>query len=207
MKKKLVLKPFVLPTLYIALIVTFMIIATSTLYKDKPHDEQIEYVSDEVIDNTIPVVNTEEIYVINPYSGENIEEKVDYYNYQGDEQSQEKSIIKYDNTYLQNTGVTYSSEKEFNVVAIMDGEVTKIYESEILGHVIEITHEKNIISVYQMVDDISLKVGDKVASGHIIGKASTSKLFPSEYNLHFEVIKDGNVINPKTILGKNTKEL
>ena len=111
MRKKLVLKPFVLPTLYITLIVVLIIVATNTLYKDKPSDKVKEFVSEEIFDETIPVINTEEIFVLNPYLGENISEKVEYYNYKSDEQSQEKAIVKYENTYLQNTGITYSSEK------------------------------------------------------------------------------------------------
>ena len=207
MRKKLVLKPFVLPTLYITLIVVLIIVATNTLYKDKPSDKVKEFVSEEIFDETIPVINTEEIFVLNPYLGENISEKVEYYNYQSDEQSQEKAIVKYENTYLQNTGITYSSEKEFDVISIMDGTITKIYNNDLLGNVVEITHNNDIISIYQMINNPTVKEGDIISSGSVIGQASTSKLYTTGYNLHFEVLKNGVMIDPKTILGKNIKEI
>ena len=208
MKKKLVLKPFVLPTLYLIVIMLLMIYTVNSLYKDEPvKDENLDMVSEETLDETVPVVKEEDIYVINPYSGENINETVGYYDYKGEKETQEKSIIKFENTYLQNTGITYSSEKDFKVIAIMDGKVTKIYENELLGNIVEITHDKEIVSVYQMVKDVKVKVGDEVKSGDEIATSGTSKLNPSLSNLHFEILKSGQVQDPKKIVGTNIKEL
>lgn len=208
MKKKLVLKPFVLPTLYLIVIMLLMIYTVNSLYKDEPvKDENLDMVSEETLDETVPVVKEEDIYVLNPYSGENINETVGYYDYKGEKETQEKSIIKFENTYLQNTGITYSSEKDFKVIAIMDGKVTKIYENELLGNIVEITHDKEIVSVYQMVKDVKVKVGDEVKSGDEIATSGTSKLNPSLSNLHFEILKSGQVQDPKKIVGTNIKEL
>ena len=208
MKKKLVLKPFVLPTLYLIVIMLLMIYTVNSLYKDEPvKDENLDMVSEETLDETVPVVKEEDIYVLNPYSGENINETVGYYDYKGEKETQEKSIIKFENTYLQNTGITYSSEKDFKVIAIMDGKVTKIYENELLGNIVEITHDKEIVSVYQMVKDVKVKVGDEVKSGDEIATSGTSKLNPTLSNLHFEILKSGQVQDPKKIVGTNIKEL
>ena len=208
MKKRLVLKPFVLPTLYIMLVVSIMLLTARALYKEKPVKEPPLDTSEEsVFETIVPVINVEDIYVQAPYSGENIEEKVGYYNYQGEKESQEKSIIKYDNTYLQNTGITYSSQKEFKIISVLDGEVTKIYQNDILGNVIEITHDNNLISVYQMVDNINVKEKDKVQIGQEIATSGTSKLFETGHNLHFEIIKNGETKDPKTIIGMNTKDI
>lgn len=208
MKKRLKLKPFVLPTLYIMLIVSIMMLSISTLYKPKPKEQKdLNTTEEEVFDTIIPVVNAEDVYVKDPFSGDNIEETIGYYNYLADKDSQEKSIIKYDKTYLQNTGITYSSENEFNIVSILDGEVTKIYSNDILGNVIEITHDNNLISVYQMVNSIKVKEGDKVQIGQTIATSGTSKISTKGHNLHFEIIKDGTNKDPKTIIGLNTKDL
>lgn len=208
MKKRLVLKPFVLPMLYIMFIISIMLLTAKVLYKDKPVEQkELDTTEESVFENIVPVINIEDIYVKEPYNGDDIKESVGYYDYKGDKSSQEKSIIKYDKTYLQNTGITYSAEKEFNVISILDGEVTKIYDNDILGNVIEITHDNNIISVYQMVKDIKVKVGDKVQIGQEIAKSGTSKIFPKGNYLHFEIIKDGTNKDPKTIIGINTKDL
>ena len=207
MKKRLVLKPFVLPMLYIMFIVSIMLLTAKILYKDKPVEQELDTTVDSVFENIVPVINVEDIYVNEPFKGDDIKETIGYYDYKGDKESQEKSIINYDKTYLQNTGITYSADKEFNVISILDGEVTKIYDNDILGNVVEITHDNNIISVYQMVNKVKVKVGDKVQIGQEIATSGTSKIFPKGNNLHFEIIKDGSNKDPKTIIGMNTKDL
>jgi len=208
MKKKLVLKPFVLPTLYLIVIMLLMIYTVNSLYKDPlPKEEKLEMVNEELIDDTLPVISEKDTYVLNPYSGEEVKEIVGYYDYQDEKDKQEKSIIKFENTYLQNTGITYSSDNDFKVIAILDGKVTKIYDNELLGNIVEITHDKDIVSVYQMVKDVKVKVGDNMNAGDEIATSGVSKLNPTGSNLHFEVLKNGKVENPKKIIGLNTKEL
>jgi len=205
MKKKLVLKPFVLPTLYILMVVALMFMSTTMMYQED--DDDINYVSDSVLDNTIPVISEEEILVLKPFTNENVTVTTGYYNYQDEQTNQESSIVKYDDTYLQNCGITYSSDEVFEIVSMMDGTVTKIYENELLGNIIEITHDNNLISVYQMLSETYVKVEQKVKRGDVIAKSGQSKLTKNENNLHLELIKDGNVVNPNEFIGKNIKEL
>ena len=206
MKKKLVLKPFVLPTLYLVLLLILMLYTVSSLYKDTPKKQNVEKEQNIVEDNIIPVIEEVETFVLNPYIGENVQEQVGFYDYKAEKDIQEKSIIQFGNTYLQNTGITYTSDNDFKVVSIMDGQVTKVYDNELLGSVVEVTHN-NIVCVYQMVKDIKVKVGDNIPSGFEIASSGTSKLFPTGSNLHFEVIKNGKIENPKLLIGTNTKDL
>ena len=209
MKKKLVLKPFVLPTLYILMVIALMTMSTTLIYKEKEEDDDLTYVSDSIIDNGIPVVNDNQIIILKPFTSENVTIVSSYYNYQAEATNQENSIVKYENTYLQNSGITYSSTEEFDVVSIMDGTITKIYSNDLLGNIVEITHDKDFVSVYQMLDNISenIKVGTKVARGEVIAKGGTSKLSPENYNLHFELMKEGSLVDPNNYLGKDFKEL
>ncbi len=206
MKKKLVLKPFVLPTLYILMVIALMVMSTTLIYKGDEEDD-LTYVSDSIFDNTLPVVGENEIVILKPFTSDKVSITSSYYNYQAESSSQENSIIRYDDTYLQNSGITYSSDEEFDIVSVMDGTVTKIYYNELLGNIVEITHDKNLISVYQMLDDISVKVEQKVTRGEVIAKSGSSKITSSNYNLHFELMKDGNIVDPNTYIGKNIKEL
>lgn len=209
MKKKLVLKPFVLPTLYILMVIALMTMSTTLIYKEKEEDDDLTYVSDSIIDNGIPVVNDNQIIILKPFTSESVTVTSGYYNYQAEATNQETSIVKYENTYLQNSGVTYSSTEEFDVISIMDGKVTKIYSNDLLGNIVEITHDKNFVSVYQMLNDIpkNLQVGTKVTRGEIIAKSGTSKLAPENYNLHFELMKEGSLVDPNNYIGKDFKEL
>lgn len=209
MKKKLVLKPFVLPTLYILMVIALMTMSTTLIYKEKEEEDDLTYVSDSIIDNGIPVVNDNQIIILKPFTSESVTVTSGYYNYQAEATNQEASIVKYENTYLQNSGVTYSSTEEFDVISIMDGKVTKVYSNDLLGNIVEITHDKNFVSVYQMLNDIpkNLQVGTKVTRGEIIAKSGTSKLAPENYNLHFELMKEGSLVDPNNYIGKDFKEL
>ena len=209
MKKKLVLKPFVLPTLYILMVIALMTMSTTLIYKEKEEDDDLTYVSDSIIDNGIPVVNDNQIIILKPFTSESVTVTSGYYNYQAEATNQETSIVKYENTYLQNSGVTYSSTEEFDVISIMDGKVTKVYSNDLLGNIVEITHDKNFVSVYQMLNDIpkNLQVGTKVTRGEIIAKSGTSELAPENYNLHFELMKEGSLVDPNNYIGKDFKEL
>lgn len=204
MKKKLVLRPFVLPLIYLSLLLILILFTAKSLYKEKPKEKKIN--DSNLIDEITPVVNEIETFVLNPYLGEGVEEQVGFYDYKGEKDSQEKSIVEFQSTYLQNTGITYSSDKDFKVVAIIEGQVTKIYDSELLGSVVEITHD-NIVCVYQMVKNIKVNVGDTVKAGDEIALSGTSKVFPNGSYLHFEVIKDGKIENPNSIIGENTKDI
>ena len=204
MKKKLVLRPFVLPLLYVSLLLLLMLYTAKSLYKGPVKEKKDDF--QEEIKDIVPVIDEVETYVLNPYIGEDVEEQVGFYNYKDEKEKQEKSIIEFGNTYLQNTGITYTSDNDFKVVSVMDGKVTKIYENELLGNVVEITND-NIVNIYQMVKDIKVRVGDTVKSGAEIATSGTSKVFPNGSNLHYEVIKDGKIENPKSIIGINTKDL
>ena len=206
MKKKLVLKPFVLPTIYILMVIVLMCMSSIMLY-DKKEDDKIDYVADILIDDTVPVLSKEETYIIKPFTSDKVKITTNFYNYLGEESIQENSIVKYDNTYLQNSGITYSSSESFEVVSIMDGMVTKVYENDILGNIIEITHDKNIISVYQMLTDVKVKVNQRIKKGEVIATSGKSLLSLEEHNLHLELIKDGITINPQDYIGKNIKEI
>ena len=206
MKKRLVLKPFVVPMLYTILIVLTIMIAVKLTYKEKPKEDTTLYVSEEPILETTPVVN-DEVYVLNPYSGDDIKIKINYYNENDSNETQEGSIIKYESTYLQNSGLTYESDNRFNVVAIIDGEVTKIYSNEMLGNVIEVTHDNNIKSIYQTVSNIKVSEGQIVHAGDVIAESGTSKIFENGNYLYFEVIKDGSLIDPNRVIGQNINNI
>ncbi len=157
-----------------------------------------ENVKDVIIEDSIPVNKEIEIKVIKPYSSEKVTISKSYYDYQSDEKTQQNSLIYYENIYLQNTGIMYSSDENFSVVSVLKGTIKNITEDDILGNIIEIEHSPNITTYYQSVNDISVKVGDEVTQGQIIAQSGPNNIEGTkEYNLHFQVIKDGKLINPE----------
>ena len=59
---------------------------------------------------------------------------------------------------------------------MLDGKVVSVENDEILGNTIKIEHEKDIVTVYEGIDNITKKVGDTVEQGEKIGVSSTSNI-------------------------------
>ena len=208
MKKKLVLKPFVLPLVYAIFVLA---VAGGILVSSQPglqtREEDYTYVSGTILDEYIPVVNTE-VTILRPYSSEGVKIAKDYYDYRGQDQEQTNSIIYHENTYLQNTGVDYQQEQVFDVISILDGEVIEVEEKELLGKSVTIKHNNEIISVYQSLSDTTVKKGDQVSAGQIIGKSGSCELNKELQNhLHFELTVNGQLVDPENYFGKKLSEI
>ena len=137
---------------------------------------------------------------IKPYTDNTVKISKYYYSSKDEETKQQQSLIKYENIYMPNTGILYSSDKEFNIVSTLNGKVITVKEDEILGNIVEIEHENNIVTIYQSIKDINVKVGDTIKQGDLIAKSGPNKLENEKENcLHFEVYQEGNLINPETL--------
>ena len=168
-----------------------------------------QYVSKGILDyeDKVPVVNTDS-KIVRPYTDQEVKLVKNFYDYKADAESQEKSLIYYEGTYLQSSGVSYSKGDAFDVVAIYDGTVKEIKEDTTLGNVITIEHENGVISTYQSVSDIKVKQGDSVAGGQVIATSSTSNISTDLGNhLYFELIINGVCVNPENYYDKSINEL
>ena len=203
--KRRKLKPYVLPTIMTLAIVSVMFgtaMLRSNLQKDTSEDELTSYVTSTVLEEEQPVIK-ESTMMINPYTDTTVSIGKNYYEYKADAETQEKSIVYHDNTYMQNSGTDFVGEKVFDVVAVLDGSVTDVKEDETLGKVVEIKHENGYISIYQSLSEVSVKKGDMVTQGQVIGKSGTNELDKDMGNhLHFELYVNGTVVNPTLYLNK-----
>lgn len=208
MKKKLKLKPYVMPSIYVILITVFAITAMST-FEDIPEKlEDVTYVSNVILSNDTPVVATDETLIMRPYNDTEVKIGKNFYNYKADEENQRNSIVYYENTYIQNSGIDYTKAEAFEVLSILDGTVISVSNNELLGNTIEIKHDNNLISVYQSLGTVAVKEGDTVTQGQVLGKSGTAKINKDMGNhLHFELFKEGQVVNPEEFYNKNIKDL
>lgn len=201
------LRPYVLPTFLVIGIVSMML-GVAMLQKTLiPEQEELptSYVTNTIFEEEQPVIN-ETTKILNPYLDENVTIGKNYYDYKADSKTQENSIIYHDNTYMQNSGVDFVNKNIFDVISILDGSVTDVKEDETLGKVIEIKHDNNYISLYQSLSEVSVKKGDMVKQGQVIGKSGTNELDKELGNhLHFELYLDGQVVNPTLYLNKELK--
>ena len=170
--------------------------------------DDYQFVSKGILENIdIPVVATTDV-IIRPYQNDNVKIVTGYYDITADEESQKNSIIYYENTYIQSSGVAYGSEEQFDILAILDGTVIEVTEDNTLGNTITIEHDNGIISMYQSVTDISVKKGDTVKQGDVIAKSSTSNISSELGNhLYFELAINGSTVNPENYFNKSIDEV
>jgi len=170
-------------------------------------DDDNIYVNEIILDNQYPVVSDKNI-ITKPYLDDNIKIVRNFYDKNASEEEQQNSLIDYQNTYLPNSGVDYKGDKAFDVVAVLDGKVTKISENNILGKTVEITHSNNMISVYQSLNNITVKEGEDILQGQVIAESGESNISIGLGNhLHFEIIYNNKNINPEKCYGKDIKDL
>ena len=194
------------------LVVCLGVISGSFIYlrndnKNNYSDIDYDYITDSILDNELPVIN--EVKRINkPFLSSDVTIKVNYYDYKASEDNQKNSLIYYEGTYLQNSGVAYGNDKDFDVVSVLDGTVIDVKEDQSLNTIVTIRHSNEVISVYQGLKDVTVKTNDIVDSGAIIGKSSNSNMLKDyKSTLLFELMINGNTVNPEDYYGKSLEEL
>lgn len=104
------------------------------------------------------------------------------------------------NDWRTHNGIDIKAKAATPVKAVTDGEVTKIYTDGMWGTVVEITHANGMISRYSSLTEqgVTVAVGDTVEIGEVIGcvgeTAEAEIALPT--HLHFEIIKDGEYLDP-----------
>ena len=162
-------------------------------------EEDIEYVNSSIIDDNEgeQEVIKEDTKMVKPYTDENVQTLKYFYDYLGEANTQEKSILYHENTYIQNSGMDFGLEEPFDIVAVLDGTVVDVREDELLGTIVEIKHDNDFISSYQSLSEVSVNKNDTVTQGQVIGKSGTNTIDQDLGNhLHFELYKSGEVVDP-----------
>ena len=211
MKRKYKLKKWVVTGIYVSLMVMVLssAVVLNRLIKYASYsDETLSYVYRGILDDSVPVVKYKTDKIINPYESEKVEVSKNYYDKDSDEAIQEKSLILYQNTYMPNTGILYKSDEEFDVVSVLDGTVTDIVADEIMGNIVTVKHSNNLTTIYQSLNEVDVLIGDLIKQGDVIGSSGAKKIdSDSDYMLLFEVIIDGEYVNPDTFYNMKLEDL
>ena len=203
-----------IPVIYGGCVLAFIVsmyfagvIANKYLFSES---DDLQYVDGEIteeLDRDVPVVSTPSV-IVRPYLDNDVKVAKSFYDYKGDSDSQEKSIILFEDTYMQNSGVDYTGEEIFDVISVLDGNVLSVKDDNILGTTVEIRHSNDLISVYQSLSNISVKEGDDVIQGQIIAQSGISNINKDLGNhLHFELYYKGTIVNPEEYYNKDVNEL
>lgn len=209
-ERKRKLKPFVMPMVY-ALAFTALVLSLSALdsiqnKKVSKADDNYTYVNNSIISSNLPVVKEEKI-MVKPYTSEKVEISKKFYDTNESDEEKQNSLIYYNDTYMQNSGILYKSNESFDIVNILDGTVVDVKKDEVLGNVVEVKHSNNLISTYEGLSTVNVKKDQLLKQGDVIGKSGKLELGESlENSLLFELIKDGKYVNPLNYLDKKISD-
>lgn len=100
-------------------------------------------------------------------------------------------------------GVDLAAEPGQNVKAAQAGTVEAIYDDDYYGTTVVIRHENGYVSRYCNLAEATLvSTGDTVTAGQVIGTVGATALIESaaESHLHFEVLQNGEPVDPAGFL-------
>lgn len=151
-----------------------------TQIQDEPKEESKSVTKPEIIDDA---------HFVRPVDGKILEEFSD-------------NDLIYNETlrdWRTHNGVDLEAESGTQVIAAANGVVDKVFDSN-MGKCVEIDHKNGYKTVYANLDEnITIKQGDEVAEGDVIGLVGNTALGDATDmpHLHFEITKDGENVNPK----------
>lgn len=209
--KKRKLRSFVLPTVYV-LVIGVLFVSISYLGNVLQNKVQYDSLSVSAIteDEVLPVIKNEEkaSTIVKPFTSDKVNISKTFYDMKDDASKQQDSLVYYEKTYLQNSGILYNSDEAFDIVSSMDGTITNVTKDEILGNYVEITHNTNLKTVYYSLGEVSVKKDDVVTAGQVIGKSGDNLLESEKDNcLLFEVYHNGFAIDPEDFYNMKIDEL
>ena len=206
--KKMKLKKYVLPTIYILIIlVTFFSVSliNNHLLKNVTNYNYSKSIMKDVTENVLSEILPDKFE--RPYLSENVKILSGFYSKDYDDESQKNSLIVYQNTYMPSSGTFYSSQDEFDVVSVYDGKVKSIKKDEMLGDTVEVQHSDNLTTIYYSLKDVTVRENDDIKKGTIIGKATSNNLLTDKNVLFIEVYLKGKQIDPEKFYELNPNEV
>ena len=104
--------------------------------------------------------------------------------------------------WVTHNGVDIKADKASVVVSVCDGKITAIKNDPRYGLTVIIEHQNGYKTVYANLLTAEYVVeGEEVTAGQTIGTIGNSANFEiaDDYHLHFELIKDGQYVDPVSI--------
>ncbi len=135
-----------------------------------------------------PVANREDVQIVMPFYSH---------------KAQQPAMVTYQDTVRPHVGIDLAREDQqpFEVRAAMSGKVKLVLNDPLAGGVIEVEHSEGLSTIYQSVGEVSVKVGQDVRQGEMIGQSGRSELEKKQgVHLHFEVRKNGEPVDPSNEL-------
>ncbi|BCU83240.1 hypothetical protein JIR001_30230 [Polycladomyces abyssicola] len=200
--KRLFAKKWAFPAIYLA--AAALILTVVWLYQNAQESRVTKPGTDvQISHNTVPVDQKAEQMTAPVAKTADADAQMGYYDDTSSAKVKEKALVKYANTYWPHSGIDYARKdgKSFDVIAALSGKVIRVEHNPLVGQQVEIQHKNGLITVYQSLTDIRVKVGQEVKQGDVIAQAGRNN-FEKEagVHLHFEVRKGNQSVQPELYL-------
>src|SRR5579872_7406852 len=97
-------------------------------------------------------------------------------------------------------GIDFAADMGSDVLAVAAGVVTSVGRHSGYGNMVEIAHGKGLVTRYAHADQTLVSVGDEVQRGQAIATVGSTGRSTGPH-VHFEVLKDGQQIDPMRFVG------
>ncbi len=208
--KNLKQKPWFWPAIYagIALAVLALMFSYNALVTEKEERLLTETVArEEIPQQQQPIIetNTAQENLKFPFDEALLDQLTvlqDFYDLSADAKTRENALLVFKQTFSTSSGMSLAINSEpFEVLAAMSGVVTKIKMDAFTGNSITIQHANGMETRYSSITDIVVKEGDEVVQGQPLATTMDNDWNPTAgIHLHFEVLEDGEAINPRKLL-------
>jgi murein DD-endopeptidase MepM/ murein hydrolase activator NlpD len=102
-------------------------------------------------------------------------------------------------------GIDFAGKKGSDVIAVAAGVVTWAGERKGYGNLVEINHGRGYITRYGHNSEILVEIGGRVKQGEVIAAMGSTGRSTGPH-VHFEVVRNGKIVNPaKYIATKRTQ--
>jgi murein DD-endopeptidase MepM/ murein hydrolase activator NlpD len=99
----------------------------------------------------------------------------------------------------QHRGLDFAGTRGSQVLSVASGVVIRAYRHSSYGNLVEIDHGNGYRTRYAHNQELRVKPGDHVTAGQTIALMGSTGRAEAPH-VHFEVLKDGNIINPSSFV-------
>lgn len=133
-----------------------------------------------------------------------------FYRYDAETSEQELAVIQFGSQYFLSKGISIArnDNEGFNIVATLSGTVKEVTDSPVYGKTVTIDHGNGIVSEYISLSEVSVKNGDVISQGDIIGVSGVNEYDQASNNhVHFKVSVNGVLKDPEQLIGVKKNEI
>ena len=107
------------------------------------------------------------------------------------------------NMWMTHNGIDIASSSDTQVKAALAGEVAAVYTDENKGTIVEISHANGYKTIYTGLAEAGVEKGALVNPGTALGSVGTPAFESAQGpHLHFELLRNGNYVDPVEYLQK-----